>query len=596
MSLNKYFVKNQGGRMLDSKKIVENYLYVEDWRVKENSNAPYSFGALNKYIAAEVSKDYWLREVYPKEISDSYRNGDIHIHDLGGLTVYCCGYSIKSVIKNGVKGVKNIPVSSPAKHFSSILNQLSNLITIFQNEIMGAVAFSSVDTYLAPFIKIDELSYEEVKQSLQNFVFSINSNSRGGAEPAFSNITLDLTPPRDLIDEKVYFGKGRLDMTYRECQKEMDMFNKAFYELMQEGDASGKPFAYPIPTYNIHERFDFDNPFNDKLWEMAGQFGYPYFANFLNSDMAPEDSRSMCCRLRLDLRELERKNGGLFGAGESTGSIGVVTLNLPRYGYLANTEEELFQLIEKNMIIAKDSLEIKREFLQKHVLEGGLIPAFETYVGTLSNHFSTIGLVGLNEMVENFLGVGILDEKGKDLSIRVLEFMREKLKDFQEETEELYNLEATPAESTAFRLARKDLEMYPDIKTRGTEEAPYYTNSCHIPVSEVESIKQVFDHQNDLQILFTGGTVIHVFLGSPISGKQAKHIVKTVCENYKVPYVSLSPVNHYCTDHGYIDKAVDECPLCGKKVEKYQRITGYLRNVEFFNDGKQAEFNDRHQL
>ncbi len=582
--------------MLDSKKIVENYLYVEDWRVKENSNAPYSFGALNKYIAAEVSKDYWLREVYPKEISKSYVDGDLHIHDLGGLTVYCCGYSIKSVIKNGVKGVKNIPVSSPAKHFSSILNQLSNLITIFQNEIMGAVAFSSVDTYLAPFIKIDELSYDEVKQSLQNFVFSINSNSRGGAEPAFSNITLDLTPPRDLIDEKVYFGKGRLDFTYRDCQQEMDMFNKAFYELMQEGDSNGKPFAYPIPTYNIHERFDFDNPLNDKLWEMAGQFGYPYFANFLNSDMSPEDSRSMCCRLRLDLRELERKNGGLFGAGESTGSIGVVTLNLPRYGYLANTEEELFALIEKNMIIAKDSLEIKREFLQKHVLEGGLIPAFETYVGTLANHFSTIGLVGLNEMVENFLGVGILDEKGKDLSVRVLEFMREKLKDFQEETEQLYNLEATPAESTAFRLAKKDLEMYPDIKTRGTKEAPYYTNSCHIPVSEVESIKQVFDHQNDLQILFTGGTVIHVFLGSPISGKQARHIVKTVCENYKVPYVSLSPVNHYCEDHGYIEKAVDECPLCGKKVEKYQRITGYLRNVEFFNDGKQAEFKERHQL
>lgn len=582
--------------MLDSKKIVENYLYQDDWRVKENSNAPYSFGALNKYIAAEVSKDYWLREVYPSYISEAYVNGDLHIHDLGGLTIYCCGYSIKSVIQKGVTGVKNIPVSTPAKHFSSILNQLSNLITIFQNEIMGAVAFSSVDTYLAPFIKQDNLKYREVKQHLQNFIFSINSNSRGGAEPAFSNITLDLTPPHDIIDEKVYFGEGRLDYTYRDCQAEMDMFNKAFYELMQGGDSQGKPFAYPIPTYNIHDRFDFDNPLNDPLWDMAGQFGYPYFANFLNSDMKPEDARSMCCRLRLDLRELERKNGGLFGAGESTGSIGVVTLNMPRYGYFANTEEELFELIDKNMVLAKESLEIKREFLQKHVLEGGLVPAFETYVGTLANHFSTIGLVGLNEMVENFLGVGILAPEGKALSIKVLEYMRERLRDFQEETEQLYNLEATPAESTAYRLAKKDLSMYPDIKTRGTKESPYYTNSCHVPVAEVKSIRQVFEHQDDLQILFTGGTVIHVFLGSPISGAQAKHIVKTVCETYRVPYVSLSPVNHYCKDHGYIDKAVDTCPICGNKVEKYQRITGYLRNVDYFNEGKQAEFKDRKQL
>lgn len=582
--------------MIDTKKIVENYLMQSDWRVKENSNAPYSFGALNKYIAGEVSKDYWLREVYPKHISEAYVNGVLHIHDLGGLTVYCCGYSIKEVIRKGVRGVKNIPVSSPAKHFASILNQLSNLITIFQNEIMGAVAFSSVDTYLAPFIKEDNLSYKEVKQQLQNFIFSINSNSRGGAEPAFSNITLDLTPPRDIIDEKVYFADKRLDYTYRSCQAEMDMFNRAFYELMQAGDAEGRPFAYPIPTYNIHERFDFDNVLNDPLWEMAGRFGYPYFANFLNSDMKPEDTRSMCCRLRLDLRELERKNGGLFGAGESTGSIGVVTLNMPRYGYLAKTEEELFNLISKNMEIAKESLEIKRQFLQKHVLEGGLIPAFEEYVGTLANHFSTIGLVGLNEMCENFLGKGILSEEGKALSIKVLDFMREKLKDFQEETENLYNLEATPAESTAYRLARKDKEMFPEIKVKGTAETPYYTNSCHIPVSEVESIKQVFDHQNDLQIMFTGGTVIHVFLGSPISGQQAKHIIKTVCEKYKVPYVSLSPVNYYCPDHGHIDMSVEQCPICGKKVEKYQRITGYLRNVAHFNEGKLAEFKERHQL
>lgn len=582
--------------MLDSQKIVDSYLKQQDWRVKENSNSPFSFGALNKHIAAEVSKDYWLRHVYPQSIADGYVSGDYHIHDLGGLTIYCCGYSIKKVIQEGVKGIPNIPTSSPAKHFASILNQLANLITVFQNEIMGAVAFSSVDTYLAPFIKEDNLTYEDVKQQLQNFIFSINSNSRGGAEPAFSNITLDLTPPRDLIDEAVYFGKGRLHYSYRECQEEMNLFNRAFYELMDSGDAEGRPFAYPIPTYNIHDRFDFDNPLNDALWDMAGKFGYPYFANFLNSDMNPEDARSMCCRLRLDLRELERKNGGLFGAGESTGSIGVVTLNMPRYGYEANNREELFHLIDKNMILAKDSLEIKRQFLQEHVVDLNLVPAFNTYVGTLGNHFSTIGLVGLNEMCENFLGKDILSEEGKTLTIDVLNFMRERLSDFQEETENLYNLEATPAESTAYRLAKKDKEKYFDIVTQGTREVPYYTNSCHVPVSKVESIQQVFDHQDDIQVLFTGGTVIHVFLGSPISGDKAKQIVKTVCEKYKVPYVSLSPVNHYCPDHGYLTHKADTCPTCGREVEKYQRITGYLRNVKYFNDGKREEFTDRNQI
>ncbi len=582
--------------MLKSKDIVESYLLKSDWRVKENSNSPFSFGALNKHIAAEVSKDYWLREVYPKAIAEGYIKGDYHVHDLGGITLYCCGYSLRSVIRKGVQGVPNIPTSTPAKHFASILNQLANLITVFQNEIMGAVAFSSVDTYLAPFIKEDGLSYEDVKQNLQNFIFSINSNSRGGAEPAFSNITLDLTPPKDLIDQSVYVGDGQLDYTYRACQEEMNLFNRAFYELMNTGDANGRPFAYPIPTYNIHERFDFDNPLNDALWEMAGKFGYPYFANFINSDMSPEDARSMCCRLRLDLRELERKNGGLFGAGESTGSIGVVTLNMARYGYRAKTKAELFDLIDCNMTLAKESLEIKRAFLQENVLDAGLIPAFSTYVGTFDNHFSTIGLVGLNEMCENFLGKDILDEASSALVLEVLHHMREKLKDFQEETEHLYNLEATPAESTAYRLARKDKAQYPDIMTQGTDEQPYYTNSCHIPVNKVETIHQVFEHQEPIQMLFTGGTVIHVFLGSPVSGEKAKHIVKTVCERYKVPYVSLSPVNHYCAAHGYIDGAVDTCPICGETVEKYQRITGYLRNVKYFNDGKKQEFIERRQL
>ena len=582
--------------MLESKFIVESYLNQEDWRVKENSNSPYCYGALNKHLSSEVSKDYWLRHVYTPAIAAGYIEGDYHIHDLGGITLYCCGYSLRRIIQEGVRGIPNIPVSAPAKHFASILNQLSNLITIYQNEIMGAVAFSSLDTYLAPFIKEDQLSYDEVKQNLQNFIFSINSNSRRGAEPAFSNITLDLTPPLDLIDQQVFYGKGRLDYTYRTCQTEMNLFNQAFYELMSKGDANSRPFAYPIPTYNIHSRFDFDNPLNEPLWEMAGKFGYPYFANFLNSDMKPEDARSMCCRLRLDLRELERRNGGLFGAGESTGSIGVVTLNLPRYGYEATSPEALYEKIEKNMILAKDSLEMKRVFLEKNVLNAGLIPAFSTYVGGFDNHFSTIGLVGLNEMCENFLGQNILSDAGKQLSIDVLEFMREKLKDFQEETGNLYNLEATPAESTAYRLAKKDVEKYPDIKTQGTSKTPYYTNSCHIPVDQVESIKQVFDHQNDIQLLFTGGTVIHIFLGTPVSAAQAKKIVQTVCTTYKVPYVSLSPVNHYCKNHGYIDAALDVCPICGEEIEKYQRITGYLRNVKYFNDGKREEFNERHQL
>ncbi|MBF4696036.1 ribonucleoside triphosphate reductase [Fusibacter ferrireducens] len=584
------------GKMIDSKRLVDLYLKKEDWQVKENSNSPYSFGALNKYIAGEVSKDYWLSSVYTEEIAEGYVVGDYHIHDLGGITLYCCGYSLRRIIQEGVKGVPNIPRSSPAKHFASILNQLANLITVFQNEIMGAVAFSSVDTYLAPFIKEDQLSYEEVKQNLQNFIFSINSNSRGGAEPAFSNITLDLTPPKDLIDMPVFHGNRLLDYSYRACQSEMDMFNRAFYELMQEGDADGKPFAYPIPTYNIHERFDFDNPLNDALWEMAGKFGYPYFANFLNSDMKPEDARSMCCRLRIDVRELERKNGGLFGAGESTGSIGVVTLNLPRYGYLSKNRDELFKIIDKNLVLAMKSLEIKRAFLQENVLERGLIPAFKTYVGGFENHFATIGLVGLNEMCENFLGKSILTEEGKMLSMEVLEYMRERLRDFQEETGNLYNLEATPAESTAYRLALKDKFVYPDIITQGNEKTPYYTNSCHIPVNQIESIKQVFEHQNDIQVLFTGGTVVHVYLGAPITGTQAKQIIKTVCETYKVPYVSLSPVNHYCPDHGYLNEAVDRCPKCHKDVEKYQRITGYLRNVKYFNEGKREEFSDRHQL
>lgn len=584
--------------MLSSKKLVEDYTREIDWRVTENSNAPFSYGALGKYILGEVEKDYWLREVYTRDIVDAYREGYMHLHDLGGLTVYCCGYSLRLILLMGVKGIANIPVSKPAKHFGAVLNQLSNLTTVFQNEIMGAVAFSSVDTLLAPFIREDKLAYPEIKQQMQNFIFSINSNSRGGAEPAFSNVTMDLTPPEDLLNEKVIVGGKQLDYTYKDCQEEMNLLNKAFFEIMLEGDAEGKPFAYPIPTYNIHKRFDWDNEHNELLWEMAGKYGTPYFANFgPNSDMDPSDARSMCCRLRLDKRELLRRNGGLFGAGDSTGSIGVVTLDLPRFGYIASGDTDtFFEILEHYMDLAKDSLEIKRRYLDEEVLSKGLLPAFSTYVGTLKNHFSTIGYVGMNEMCVNLFGRGIQHEKSKEFCIDVMEFMRGKLQQYQEETGNLYNLEATPAESTCYRFARMDKEMFPGIFTQGTDSAPYYTNSCHIPVAEITSIMETAKHQDELQALHTGGTVTHYYLDGPISGGKAKQIIKTLFDNFKVPYVSLSPVNCFCDTHGMLPSKYINCPECGKPTEMYQRITGYRRNVKFFNPGKEAEFHDRRQI
>lgn len=598
VSINKRDVKKDVKNMLSSKKIVDDYIKKIDWRVNENSNSPYSFGSLNKHIIAEVSKDYWLNEVYKdKRIIDAYKNGDMHIHDLGGLTLYCCGYSLRNIILMGVQGIPNIPTSSPAKHFDAILNQIANLVTIYQNEIMGAVAFNSFDTLLAPYIKKDNLTYEEVKQNLQNFIFSINSNSRAGAEPAFTNITFDLFPPKDLENDPALIGDKIQEFTYKECQKEMDMLNKAFYELMNEGDYNGRPFSYPIPTYNINSNFDFDNPNNDMLFEMTGKFGYPYFANFVNSDMDQSDVRSMCCRLNLDLRELRKRNGGLFGSGDSTGSIGVVTINLPRLAYKhKNNEKEFFNALKEILIIAKDSLEKKRKWLNDNIINKDMLPAFSTYVGTLKNHFSTIGIVGLNEICENFNGNNILTEEGMEFSIKVCNFIREELINFQEETGNLYNFEATPAESTCYRLAKKDVEDFEDIIVRGVREYPYYTNSCHMPPNEVKNLKQLFDHQDKLQVLFTGGTVVHIYCDGAISGEKAKHIVKTVCKKYRTPYVSISPLNRYCEEHGYVKERVEECPICGKKLDLYQRITGYLRKVEFFNDGKKSEFKDRNQL
>lgn len=583
--------------MKSSKTIVEEYLKGKDWRVKENSNSPFSFGGLNKYITAEVSKDYWLREVYPEYVAQAYVDGHIHIHDLGGLSLYCCGFSLRDILLKGVKGPVNIPVSSPAKHFDSALNQIANLTTIFQNEILGAVAFNSFDTLLAPFIKADKLTYDQVKQSMQNFIFSINSNSRMGAEPAFSNITFDLTPPEDLLDEYCIVGGDLVSFTYRSCQQEIDMLNRAFFETMLEGDANGKLFAYPIPTYNIHSRFDWNNPNNKLLWEMAGKYGIPYFANFINSELDITDVRSMCCRLRLDLSELRKRNGGLFGAGDSTGSIGVVTINLPRIAYENKGDiTGFYNALDKYLIIAKDSLTIKRKWLEDNILNSNAIPAFMEYVGTLNNHFSTIGVVGMNEMCMNFMGKNIVDGEGHQFAHEVGEHIRNKLLKFQEETGVLFNYEATPAESTCYRLALKDKELYPDIYTQGSGRDCYYTNSCHIPVSMVKDINSTFAHQDDLQIQFTGGTVIHVWLEGAIPGEHAKTIVQEMFNKYQVPYMSLSPISRYCEDHGYVTEHVDKCPICKKRLKKYQRITGYLRCIDNFNRGKAAEFKDRVQL
>ena len=583
--------------MKSSKNIVESYLKQADWRVKENSNAPFSFGAMNKYITAEVSKDYWLREVYPEHIAKAYVDGYMHLHDLGGLTLYCTGYSLKDILMKGVRGVPNIPTSAPAKHFDSILNQCANLVTVFQNEIMGAVAFNGFDTLLAPFVKQDRLSYAEVKQSMQNFVFSVNSNSRAGAEPAFFNLTFDLTPPADMMDEYCVIGGELVSFTYGSCQREIDLINRVFFEIMLEGDAEGKLFAYPIPTYNIHSRFDWDNPNNKLLWEMAGKYGTPYFANFVNSDLDISDVRSMCCRLRLDLTELRHRNGGLFGAGDSTGSIGVVTINLPRIAYESKGDKESFYaLLDYYLGFGKDSLEIKRDWLQANVIDTKLIPAYMEYVGTINNHFSTIGVLGMNEMCENFMGKNILDNEAHAFCVEVGEHIRQKLLEFQEETGHLFNYEATPAESTCYRLALLDKKKYPDIITQGEGNDVYYTNSCHIPVKDVVDINTTFKHQEDLQSQFTGGTVIHCYLKGAIPGEHAKKIVKAMFDNYRVPYMSLSPISRYCDEHGYIVDITNKCPTCKKRLKLFQRITGYLRCIDNFNRGKVAEFEDRVQL
>ncbi|SHJ10909.1 ribonucleoside-triphosphate reductase class III catalytic subunit [Dethiosulfatibacter aminovorans DSM 17477] len=590
-------IRNMKSSILDYKETVENYVKVNDWRVKENSTVTYSVGGLILSNSGTITANYWLSEIYDEEISDAHRNADIHIHDLSMLTGYCAGWSLKQLIQEGLGGIPGKITSSPASHLSTICNQMVNFLGIMQNEWAGAQAFSSFDTYLAPFVKADNLTYKEVKQCIQSFVYGVNIPSRWGTQSPFSNITLDWTVPNDLAELNAIVGGKEVDFKYKDCVKEMEMVNKAFIEVMIEGDANGRGFQYPIPTYSITRDFDWSETENNKLlFEMTAKYGTPYFSNYINSDMEPSDVRSMCCRLRLDLRELRKKSGGFFGSGESTGSVGVVTINLPRIAYLAHDREDFYKHLDRMMDIAARSLKVKRDTISKF-LDEGLYPYTKHYLGSFENHFSTIGLIGLNEVGLNakWLGVDMTDEKTQEFSTEVLNHMRERLSDYQEEYGDLYNLEATPAESTTYRLAKHDLTRYPDIVTASEKgETPYYTNSSHLPVGFTEDIFEALDIQDELQTLYTSGTVFHAFLGQKLSDwKAAASLVKTIANNYKLPYYTISPTYSICKTHGYIAGEVYECPDCGKQTEVHSRITGYYRPIQNWNDGKSQEYKER---
>ena len=582
--------------MLNYKDVVNSYINVTDWRVKENSTVTYSVGGLILSNSGSITANYWLSEVYDKEIADAHRNCDIHIHDLSMLTGYCAGWSLKQLIQEGLGGVPGKITSSPAKHLSTLCNQMVNFLGIMQNEWAGAQAFSSFDTYLAPFVKIDNLTQKEVKQAIQSFVYGVNTPSRWGTQAPFTNITLDWTVPNDLAELNAIVGGKEQDFKYKDCQKEMDMVNKAFIEIMIEGDANGRGFQYPIPTYSITKDFDWSETENNKmLFEMTAKYGTPYFSNYINSDMEPSDVRSMCCRLRLDLRELRKKSGGFFGSGESTGSIGVVTINIPRIAYLSTDEKDFYNRLEKMMNLSARSLKIKRNVITK-LLNEGLFPYTKRYLGTFENHFSTIGLVGMNEacLNANWIKEDLTHEKAQKFTKDVLNFMREKLSDYQEEYGDLYNLEATPAESTSYRLAKKDKVLYPNIITASDDETPYYTNSSHLPVGYTEDIFTALDIQDELQTLYTSGTVFHAFLGERLEDWQAAaSLVRKIAENYKLPYYTLSPTYSVCKNHGYILGEAWTCPDCGQETEVYSRITGYYRPVKNWNDGKAKEYKMR---
>ena len=595
--------------------IIDDYLNNNDWRIKESANSSYSLQGMNQHISTIVSSQYWLNQIYPTEIGQAHKQGKLHIHDLGFVSVYCVGWDLQELIHIGFKGVPGKIESKPAKHFRTLLGQIVNFFYTMQGEAAGAQAFSNFDTYLAPFIRHDNLSYKEVKQALQEFMFNMNVPTRVGFQTPFTNITLDLEIPNNMKDTAVIIGGKILETTYGDYQHEMNVFNKAFAEVMTEGDACGRIFSFPIPTYNITKDFDWDNEYRQPIWEMTAKYGIPYFSNFVNSDMSPDDVRSMCCRLRLDTTELKSRGGGLFGANPLTGSVGVVTLNLPRLAYESKNEEELLQRIEKLMILAKDSLEIKRKVIEQ-LTENGLYPYSKFYLRNIrkkngaywDNHFSTIGLVGMNELLLNFLGTDITSKEGNAFAEAIMGFMRDKLQEFQDETGHIYNLEATPAEGTTYRLAKLDKKEYPDIivaneaLVKKQNAAPYYTNSTQLPVGYTDDIFEALELQDNLQTKYTGGTVFHTFVGeSQLPPESVKKLAKTICKNFKLPYFTLSPTFSICPEHGYIYGEHKTCPKCKdigvtNVCEVYSRIVGYLRPVDQWNNGKRAEYGDRKLL
>lgn len=590
-------IRNMKSTILDYKEIVNSYVKVEDWRVKENSTVTYSVGGLILSNSGAVTANYWLSEIYDEEIADAHRNADIHIHDLSMLTGYCAGWSLKQLITEGLGGIEGKITSAPAKHLSVLCNQMVNFLGIMQNEWAGAQAFSSFDTYLAPFVKADNLSYQEVKKCIESFIYGVNTPSRWGTQAPFSNITLDWTVPDDLAELPAIVGGKPMDFCYKDCKKEMDMVNRAFIETMIEGDANGRGFQYPIPTYSITQDFDWSDTENNRLlFEMTSKYGTPYFSNYINSDMEPSDVRSMCCRLRLDLRELRKKTGGFFGSGESTGSVGVVTVNLPRIAYLSKNEKEFYKRLDHMMDISARSLKIKRDVVSK-LLDEGLYPYTKRYLGSFDSHFSTIGLIGMNEVGLNavWLRKDLTHAETQTFAKEVLNHMRERLVMYQEEYGDLYNLEATPAESTTYRLAKHDRQRWADIRTAGREgDTPYYTNSSHLPVEFTSDIFDALDIQDELQTLYTSGTVFHAFLGEKLPDwKAAANLVRKIAENYKLPYYTLSPTYSVCKKHGYITGEHFTCPTCGETAEVYSRITGYYRPVQNWNDGKAQEYNNR---
>lgn len=590
-------IRNMRSTLLNYKEIVDSYVKVTDWRVKENSTVTYSVGGLILSNSGAITANYWLSEIYDEEISEAHRNADLHIHDLSMLTGYCAGWSLKQLIKGGLGGVPGRITSAPAKHLSTLCNQMVNFLGIMQNEWAGAQAFSSFDTYLAPFVKIDNLNYKQVKQCIESFIFGVNTPSRWGTQAPFTNITLDWTVPNDLAELNAIVGGVEQDFKYKDCQEEMDMINKAFIEVMIAGDANGRGFQYPIPTYSITKDFDWSDKENNRLlFEMTSKYGTPYFSNYINSDMQPSDVRSMCCRLRLDLRELRKKSGGFFGSGENTGSIGVVTINMPRIAYLAKDEADFYKRLDRMMDIAARSLKVKRTILTK-LLDEGLYPYTKHYLGTFNNHFSTIGLIGMNEvgLNANWIKADMTHEKTQEFTKDVLNHMRNRLSDYQEEYGDLYNLEATPAESTTYRFAKHDVERYPNIITAAKSgDTPYYTNSSHLPVGYTEDLFTALDIQDELQTLYTSGTVFHAFLGEKLPDWQAAaNLVHKIAENYKLPYYTISPTYSICREHGYLPGEHTACPKCGQQTEIYSRITGYYRPVQNWNDGKTQEYKDR---